>query len=146
VGQSPYQTGFTVFPNLLLEYQQRLNLDPVELNLLLQIIKHWWEADKFPFPSMKALAAGIGRDVSTVQRRLSGLVEKGLIEIEHRYHPNNKGQTSSSYTFNGLIAKATEIAEEKLRVAEKRNVEDAGMRKRRPSPTNTAGLKIAKPK
>jgi DNA-binding transcriptional regulator YhcF (GntR family) len=118
----------------------------VDLNLLLQIMKHWWEADKFPFPSRKALAACIGRDISTVQRRLTRLKEKGFIEIYHRHHPNNKGQTSSSYTFNGLIEKATELAEEKLKLAAKRREEDVGLRKKRPRLSNTAGLKIAKPK
>jgi predicted transcriptional regulator len=140
-GKPLIEAGFVVFPSVILEYQQRLEIDPIDMTLLLQIIKHWWEADKAPFPSRASLAACIGRDISTVQRRISRLRNKGLIEIQHRYDPETGGRTSSKFTFNGLIAKATELANEKLASREQRKQEDAAKRRRRP--LSEAQLKIA---
>jgi hypothetical protein len=145
-GKPLIKTGFTIFPSILLEYQARLELDPVDLNLLLQIIKHWWTKDKAPFPSRNMLAKAIGRTTSTVQRRLTRLKDRKLIKIHHRFYSDHGGQTSSGYTFEGLIEKATALAEEKLAESAEHKAKNAHARKRQPRSTNTVGLKIAKTK
>ncbi len=43
--------GWTAIPNILLERQQVLNIDAVKLNILLVLLKHWWEKPKMPYPS-----------------------------------------------------------------------------------------------
>jgi predicted transcriptional regulator len=102
--------GWTMVPSTILECQHLLGLDSVDLNILLQIAKHWWKADDPPWPSIKSIAERIGKSPSTIQRRITKLNKSGLIEIKHRFHERHKGQKSSIYTFDGLIAKATELA------------------------------------
>jgi hypothetical protein len=45
--------GYTVIPAVILDRQQALGLDPVDVNILLQLITHWWKADNLPYPSKK---------------------------------------------------------------------------------------------
>jgi DNA-binding transcriptional regulator YhcF (GntR family) len=142
-GKPLKDAGFVIIPSVLLEYQARLKIDPIDLTLLLQIAKHWWDPDKPPFPSRKLLGECIGRDVSTVQRRLSKLRDRGLIEIEHRHDAETHAQTSSIYTFKGLIEKATVLANEKLAAREERKRQETAARRRPPRFASGADLKIA---
>jgi hypothetical protein len=50
-GKEVLAPGWTLIPNILLIKQHALGLDPVDINILLQILKHWWRADEAPFPS-----------------------------------------------------------------------------------------------
>ena len=40
--------GYTMLPNLLMQAQGRLKIGHAEFNVLVQLISHWWEADKDP--------------------------------------------------------------------------------------------------
>ena len=37
--------GWTVIPSIILERQQALGLDPVDVNILLQLARYWWYED-----------------------------------------------------------------------------------------------------
>jgi hypothetical protein len=39
---------YMILPNLLFRAQGKLEISPVQLNVLLHLIEHWWEADKDP--------------------------------------------------------------------------------------------------
>jgi hypothetical protein len=39
---------WTVIPNVILDRQQALGLEPVDVCILLHLAKHWWEADRLP--------------------------------------------------------------------------------------------------
>jgi len=106
------EAGWTMIPSTILECQAALGLDPVDLNILLQIAKHWWQEEKLPYPSIKSIANCIGKSPSTVQRRITKMKKSKVIEVKHRFNERNKGQTSSVYRFTGLIKKATEFARE----------------------------------
>jgi hypothetical protein len=43
--------GWTAIPQVFLTHQRRLGLDPLDLNILLQLAKHWWDPGNPPFPS-----------------------------------------------------------------------------------------------
>lgn len=45
-GSATHEFGFTFVPNLLLEHQAELELKPIHLNVILTIMKHWWQRDK----------------------------------------------------------------------------------------------------
>jgi hypothetical protein len=34
--------GWTAIPSIILDKQHALGLDPVDVNILLQLAKHWW--------------------------------------------------------------------------------------------------------
>ena len=51
-----YGGGFTAVPNLLLKRQGVLGLKSSELNVLINLIRFWWDLEKLPFPSLEKMA------------------------------------------------------------------------------------------
>jgi hypothetical protein len=123
--------GWTVIPSVILERQQALGLDAVDVNILLHLAKHWWERDRLPFPTKKAIAECMGVSESTVQRRIAKMERDGLIARVPRFSPKHQGQKSNAYDFSGLIKEATPYAEEALAEREKRRMADAARRTRK---------------
>ena len=103
--------GWTGIPNLLIERQQALSISPLELNILIIMMKHWWESDRMPFPSKKIIAEIINRDGSTVQRAIRNMEKNGLLERIKRGNGYG-GQGSNEYNLSGLISKLQVLAEE----------------------------------
>lgn len=129
-GATLVDAGWTLIPSTILERQRALGLDPVDLNILLQLARHWWQAGNPPHPSIRTIAECIDRSVSTVQRRLKKLERDEIIKIEHRFD-KNRGQTSSNYYFPGLIAAATEYAQEAIEERARTQKEVADRRTRK---------------
>ncbi|TKB23503.1 MarR family transcriptional regulator [Desulfopila sp. IMCC35006] len=119
--------GWTVIPSIILEKQSALGLTPTDVNVLLQLAKHWWYQDQPPRPSKKAIADCMGVSPSTVQRSIARLAEASFIIRKERFNSAG-GQTANSYHFDGLIEAAKpfavehveEMEEHKKRVAETR--------------------------
>lgn len=138
-GAAAIDNGWSILPNTLLKYQYRLEIDPVELNVILQILQYWWGAKDLPFPSQRTIAESMGRDRTTVQRVLKRLRDRGLIEAKVRLDPF-KGQRSNYYCFDGLIAKIAELAEADLQ--EKRQHEQSQRQRKRPVPKYASQLSV----
>lgn len=142
-GQTLVDAGWTLVPSTLLERQKAMGLDPVDLNILLQLARHWWQAGNPPHPAIGTIAECIGKSVSTVQRRIKQLERDGIIEIEHRFNPRHGGQTSSNYYFRGLIKAAEPYAEETIEDRKKARAEAAEKRSRKaPRKPSRAALKV----
>jgi len=120
--------GWTAIPNILLERQQALGIDAVKLNILLVLLKHWWEKSKMPWPSKATIGEIVGRDKSTVQKHLKELEEQGLVKRNSRFQSAG-GQTSNEYDLSGLITALKAHTKKRLQERKKRGEEDA--RKRR---------------
>ena len=103
--------GWTVIPSVILERQQALGLDATDINIILQLARHWWHSDNPPHPSKRTIAQCMGIDESTVRRRIAAMEREGLIERRQRRGINH-GQLSNEYHFDGLIKSATPFAEE----------------------------------
>jgi len=123
--------GWTVIPSVILDRQQALGLDAVDVNILLHLAKYWWEKDRIPFPTKKAIAECMGVSESTVQRRIASMEKDGLIKRVYRFSGKHKGQRANGYDVTGLIKEATPYAEEALIEREKRRKEDAARRTRK---------------
>ena len=123
--------GWTALPSIILEKQHALGLDPIDVNILLQLAKHWWYNDNLPHPSKALLAEAMGVDASTVRRRIAQMERAGFIRRVTRYDAKHGGQTSNAYEFEGLIEAATPFAVEAIKAREERRVEDAGRRARK---------------
>lgn len=78
-GDKSCSLGWVAIPTLLLFAQKELKITSSELNVLLNLIAHWWEKSQSPFPSQGAIAFRSGLSIKTVQRALSSLEKKGLI-------------------------------------------------------------------
>jgi predicted transcriptional regulator len=105
--------GWTAIPSIILEHQKALGLDPLDLNILLQLAKYWWVAGNPPRPSKRRIAEAIGIDPRTVQRRITRLENVGLIRREAR-RGKYGGTSTNAYHFDGLIAKVTPYAKKAL--------------------------------
>lgn len=124
------EAGWTVLPSIILERQRALGLDPVDVNILLHLARHWWHADTLPHPSKRTVAECMNIDVSTVRRRIAALEASGFIRRGARYDPKY-GQTSNEYDFTGLIEAATPYAREALEERQARRKESAAKRTRK---------------
>lgn len=129
-GKPLMEAGWTAVPTTLLEHQQQLGLDAVNLNILLQIAKHWWYPEQAPFPGKKALAARVGVSPRTIQRRLKSMVEANIISRKPRKRAGGGNDTTEFY-FTGLIERATPYALERLKVISTRRKEDSDRARRR---------------
>ena len=124
--------GFTALPNIILDKQVALGLKPMDINIIMQIAKYWWGAGTSPFPAIDTIAAAIGVTGRTVQKHITAMEDKGLIERVKRYYAQG-GQRSNAYTFQGLIDQCTPFAEEEIKERNKKKAADKA-RVRRKSP------------
>ena len=125
--------GWTAWPNILLERQQALGLDPLDINILLHLARYWWEAEELPYPSISTIANAIGVDRSTVQRRLAQMEAGKLIKREFRKGKAG-GNLTNRYSFAGLIDAATPFANELIQERHRRQREDAERLRRKGKP------------
>lgn len=93
-GEETAKHGWVAVPTTLFFAQQTLGINALELNVLLNLIMHWWNKEKSPYPSQAAIARRMGVSVRTVQRTLDDLVEKQLIEKQRSsiHNPVFKGR------------------------------------------------------
>lgn len=123
--------GWTVIPSVILERQQALGLDPVDVCVLLHLAKYWWEKDRLPYPSKKAIADCMGVSESTVQRRIARLERDGLVKRVARFSGKHKGQQTNAYDFSGLIEGATPYAVDSVTAKKEKRKADAARRTRK---------------
>lgn len=104
-------SGWTVIPSVILERQDALGLDATDINIILQLARHWWYSDNPPHPSKRTIAECMGIHVSTVRRHIAAMEQGGFIRRVERWD-TNQGQLSNEYHFDGLIEEATPYAKE----------------------------------
>ena len=111
--------GWNALPNIIIEKQQALGLDPIDMNIILHLSHYWWTAETLPFPSVATIAKAIGVTTRTVQKRITAMQELGLMERTERRN-TRFGSDTNLYSFKGLIKAALPFAEEKLAARAKR--------------------------
>lgn len=111
------ERGFSSVPSILLWGQAKLGLTPEELNVLLQLVSHWWSEGNDPHPSKETIARRMGKNARTIQRHLTSLETKGFIRREARFKLH-KGQDTNAYDLSGLVAKLLVVAPEFQKAAE----------------------------
>lgn len=121
--------GWTAFPDVILRYQRVLGLDPIDVNILLHLASHWWLAGNLPRPAKGTIAERMGKDPSTIRRRIARLERAGYIKRVARYDPHRGGQRANAYRFDGLIEKAKPYAAEMASQRQRRKAEDTATRK-----------------
>ena len=123
------EAGWTLIPDVIIERQRALGLTPVDVNVLLHLIRRWWTADNPPYPAMKDIAERMDVSLSTVQRSLRRMKKANFLDIRERY--DHRGQTTNSYHFEGLIKAVTPYAEEALAERVKRQEDEQERRTRK---------------
>jgi len=78
-GNKTTSVGWVAIPTSLIFLQEELKITAVEFNVLINLIMHWWDVDKKPFPAQSAIAHRMGMSKRSIQRALDTLEEKELI-------------------------------------------------------------------
>ena len=120
-GKTNTEAGWTALPSVLFQRQQALRLDSLDLNIILHLAGHWWDADKFPYPTVQTLASAIGKTPRTIQRRIKELETWGYVKRKAR----SKGGRSiaNQYDLSGLVKACEPFAQEQIEVREQRKKE-----------------------
>lgn len=107
-GVSVMKVGYCILPSILLRAQARLLINAQQMNILLQLIEHWWTADGKVYPSKETIAGRVGLSTKQVQRHVKVLEEKGLVKRIPRVL-KMRGKTSNEYDLSGLVARLKSI-------------------------------------
>ena len=121
--------GYTQLPNLLFEAQGRLKITPVQFNVLLQVIQHWWDADEWPFPAKDLIARRLNKSPRQVQRYLTALEKKKLITRIPRFKGKNS-QTSNGFSLDGLVKKLKAVEPEFTQARAQKKLRNNWLRKK----------------
>lgn len=99
-GTSSLDLGWTAIPTALLFLQSELKISTLGMNILLNLIMHWWERDERPYPSQESIAKRMGVSKRSVQREIAKLCESGLIEKTPSAvtDPNYRGRNTYDLT------------------------------------------------
>lgn len=131
-GKTLMQSGWTAFPSVIIEKQHALGLTAMDINIILYLSTHWWEAERKPYPSKKTIAQALGVTSRTIQKRIAALEHAGFVTREFRKH-ELKGNDTNIYHFDGLIEAATQFAQDKIEEI-KTSVESKKARRSRVKP------------
>jgi DNA-binding MarR family transcriptional regulator len=71
--------GFQPLPDVLLFHQADLGLKSEDLNVLLNILAHWYHPESMPYLRTTTIAKRMGVSSRSVQRSILRLREKGLV-------------------------------------------------------------------
>ena len=71
--------GYQPLPDVLLFHQHELGLSSEELNVVLNILAHWYAPERLPFPSAKTIGRRMGVSPRTIERYLMQLRKKGFL-------------------------------------------------------------------
>lgn len=147
-GRAVMKLGFSIIPSLLLRAQQRLGLSPTQLAVLLQLADYWWDSERKPYPSKKALSERLRLSPRQVQRYIADLEAAGLVQRIERRAPH-KGKLSNFYDLSGLVDRLKALEPEfrevqtETRAMKQQVARPGGLRR---SPAKDAGPRNAEPR
>jgi DNA-binding transcriptional ArsR family regulator len=110
-GHDVLRHGWCPLPSLLFRAQRKLNISALQMAVLLQILEHWWEAERAPYPSKETIAHRLDMSARQVQRHISALEKAGYVKRRERKTVDN-GQLSNFYELDGLVAALKRIEPE----------------------------------
>ncbi|SDQ29079.1 helix-turn-helix domain-containing protein [Pseudovibrio sp. Tun.PSC04-5.I4] len=103
-GKDVCSHGYAGVPSILIRCQQRLGLNPTQMNIILQLLNYWHDPRRKPFPRKKELADRIGVTPKTIQNNIRALEVAGLIRREQQ--KTAAGDWGSNiYHLDGLVEK-----------------------------------------
>lgn len=137
-GKAVMRLGFCIVPSLLLRAQRRLGLNATQLAVLMHLADYWWEVNRKPYPSKKALGDRLGLSPRQVQRIIADLESAGLVRRVERRAPH-KGKLSNLYDLTGLVKRLEELEPEFRKVEDevkerRKAVARPGIRRRPKAP------------
>ena len=77
-----WSAGWSGIPNIIIERQEALGLDPIDMNIILHLTQYWWRADNPPSPSVGTIAKALKLGVRTIQKHIKRLEDAMLERAE----------------------------------------------------------------
>lgn len=118
-GKAVYGHGYAGIPSMLIQAQRRLGINPMQMNIIIQLLDYWREPSRKPFPTKRELAQRMDVTEKTIQNNTRKLERAGLLLREQR--KTAAGDWNSNiYHLEGLVARVQALepefaAEKKLR-------------------------------
>jgi DNA-binding transcriptional regulator YhcF (GntR family) len=109
-GKAVLSHGYTGIPSILIQAQVRLGLNPVKMNIIVQLLDYWREPTRRPFPSKRELAERIDVTEKTIQNNIRALEKAGLVQRIARY-TRHRDPDSNVYNLDGLIKRVQDEIE-----------------------------------
>lgn len=103
-GKKVCEHGYAAIPSILIKAQKRLSIRPTEMNILIQLLDHWIDPARPPFPTKRQLAERMGITEKTLQNNMNSLEKKELVKRERRKTAAGDW-TSNIYHLDGLVEK-----------------------------------------
>lgn len=100
--------GFQPLPDVLLFYQKELGLKSEDLNVLLNVMVHWYWPERMPWPRVTTIAKRMGVSDRSVQRSLARLRKLDL--LGKTKNPNGK----TAYDLRPLLLRLEPFARKRL--------------------------------
>jgi hypothetical protein len=110
--------GFQIIPNVLIRAQTKLDLDPLDLAILLNIGLHWWTPHDLPYPRTSVIANRVGVSMRTVERRLEKMQASGLI-VRHPPEKTKDGLSVRWFDLRGLVERLEAFAQANLEMRQR---------------------------
>jgi hypothetical protein len=107
-GEGVMAHGYTGLPNILVRGQARLGLNPVQFNILVQLLSYWIDPHRPPYPPKRYLRQRMGISESTLKKHIRELEQAGFIErVQQTTAAGDFG--SNIYRMDGLVNKLTKL-------------------------------------
>ena len=109
-GDNSLKLGWVAIPSALIFLQAELRISPVGMNVLLNLILHWWTQESKPHPSQDAMAARMGISKRTIQREIAHMVKLGVLKKHPTgiRHPQYRGR--NIYDLSPLIKMLNDLS------------------------------------
>jgi hypothetical protein len=121
-GKTNVAAGWTALPSVLFQRRQALRLDSLDLNIILHLAGHWWDADRYPYPSVETLSKAVGVTERTIQRRIKELEKWDYVKRIWRSTPEGRNM-ANAYDLSGLVIACEPFAKEHIEGREQRKRE-----------------------
>lgn len=118
-GENALAMGWTAIPTSLFFLQNELQLNSTTLNILINLLIHWWSTGDWPHPSQERIAKRMNVSTRTVQRGLSELEDLGLITKIKTPRDSMKYRGRNKYDLSKLIKKLNELTPEMKKAIDK---------------------------
>ena len=116
------KAGWQPLPDVLLFHQKDLKLKSEDLNVLLNLMAHYYRKEEMPFIRPNVIAKRMGVSMRSVQRSITRLRQQGHID---RYrHPKHKRIV---HDLTPLIERLRPFAEMRLADRERRRLMNSGV-------------------
>jgi hypothetical protein len=111
-GDRCIDSGYQIFPDVLLKCQRYMGLEAIDVVILLNITMQWWKHQDLPYPRPSFIAKRMEVSTRTVERRIARMQKQGL--LIRKPSEEVRGKTVRKFDLSGLITELTKYAEGSL--------------------------------